>query len=334
MSDRFVTRSSDGRRAGPSRVLSVVAILALLLTTGAACGEADATPGIGDRPAGTPIADATPAATQQPSPDPGGTIMYPDGADDLVLLIQVTGGLVPPHALVTELPWVAVYGDGRVITQGPVIAIYPGPALPNLQVTQLTPAGMQTLLRAARDAGLMKGDAEYTSSNVADAQTTIFTVNAEGQTHQVSVYALEFDEIPTSTSVEELEARQRLRDFRQHAADIHGLIPAEEIAGDDQPYDIERLQLVIQPADEAAAPSDPSIDPGEMTWPLETPAAEFGEPYLLQRSRCGVVEGSELAPMLIAMRMANQLTRWESDGELYLVYPRPLLPHEQGCGRS
>jgi hypothetical protein len=310
--------------------MALVAIVALLGVALAACGEEDLTPtpGVGVPPEATPTAPATPDATPEPTQQ---RIEHPTGADELVMLIEETGGFVPPHTIVTELPLLAVYGDGRVITQGPQILIYPPPALPNLQVTQLTEEGLQRLLASARDAGLLDGDAEYTNSMVADAETTIFTVNAEGDSYRVSVYALSFDELPPDTPEQEREARGALREFRQQAVDVRALVGEDGLTGEDTTYEFDRLQVVSQPADEGAQPTDPGITPGEAEWPLDTPLAELGEPFRLQDSRCAVIEGDDLDTLLPALREANTLTRWTSAGDEYVLYLRPLLPHEEGC---
>ena len=69
----------------------------------------------------------------------GAAVVVPAGAlppaGGLVLLVEHTGGFVTPDTTASRLPLVSVYSDGRVVTEGPVIAIYPGPALPNVQVT-------------------------------------------------------------------------------------------------------------------------------------------------------------------------------------------------------
>src|SRR5215210_57424 len=49
----------------------------------------------------------------------------------------------------TVTPVALVTGDGRVLTTGPVAAIYPGPLLPNVQQQTITPEGIQTLVAKA-----------------------------------------------------------------------------------------------------------------------------------------------------------------------------------------
>jgi hypothetical protein len=68
----------------------------------------------------------------------GGAIEHPTGPDDLVLRVFTGGGFTSLEWSLREMPQISIYGDGRLIVQGPVIEIYPGPALPNLQVSHLT----------------------------------------------------------------------------------------------------------------------------------------------------------------------------------------------------
>lgn len=303
--------------------------VALLFTVLAACGQPEGQGGPGSQPAST----ATPSAGET-SPTAGpGTIPHPTGPDELVLRIDRTGGLLPPFHTVTELPLFVLYGDGRVITQGPQIMIYPPPALPNLLETRLTEEGVQAILQEAQAAGLLEGDRRYELTTVADAPITVFTVNAGGRTSTVSVYALYEAEIDDpNLPPEEREARRLLREFLQKALSFSAWLPTTAIAKPEGPYAIARLQLVVVPAEQATdQPTD--VQPGELDWPLASPLAEFGQPFDFAgtSARCGVVERAELAAVLDAMSQANTLTRWRSGDALYSILPRPLLPGEAGC---
>jgi hypothetical protein len=294
-----------------------------------ACGQPEGQGGPGSQPAFT----ATPSAGEVSPTAVPGTISHPTGPDELVLRIDRTGGLFPPFHTVTELPLFVLYGDGRVITQGPQIMIYPPPALPNLVVTRLTEEGVQAILQEAQAAGLLEGDQRYELTTIADAPTTTFTVNAGGRTSVVSVYALSEAEVEDpNLSPEEREARRLLREFLDKALSFSSWLPTTAIATPETPYAIERLQLVAVPADQATdEPAD--VQPGELDWPLASPLAEFGQPFEFAgtSARCGVVERAELAAVLDAMSEANTLTRWRSGDALYAVFPRPLLPGEAGC---
>ena len=299
---------------------------ALLFPVLAACGQPEGQGGPGSQPAPTSTEESSPTAGQ-------GAIAHPTGPDELVLRIDRTGGLLPPFHTVTELPLFVLYGDGRVITQGPQIMIYPPPALPNLLETRLTEEGVQAILQEAQAAGLLEGDRRYELTTVADAPITVFTVNAGDRTSTVSVYALYEAEIDDpNLPPEEREARRLLREFLQKALSFSAWLPTTAIATPERPYAIARLQLVVVPADQATdQPTD--VQPGELDWPLASPLAEFGQPFEFvgTSARCGVVERAELAAVLDAMSQANTLTRWRSGDALYSILPRPLLPGEAGC---
>ena len=70
-----------------------------------------------------------------------------------------------------------------------------------------------------------------------------------------------------------------------------------------------------------------------MEWPGTIPPDELGQESPVEELRCGVVAGAEASTWYAALREANELTRWEHDGHLYRVVPRPLLPDEDlTCG--
>lgn len=109
--------------------------LALCLAV-AAIGLAACTSGLQASPLASPGPTASAAPTSAPSPSPS---PVPIGNANLaVVRIEQTGGMMPPWETLRWHPSVALYGDGRLIMQGPQIEIYPGPALPNLQLTRLS----------------------------------------------------------------------------------------------------------------------------------------------------------------------------------------------------
>jgi len=256
-----------------------------------------------------------------------GTIAHPGGAGELVLRVATGGGLVPPDFRFRELPWLSLYGDGTLVTVGPQIEIYPAPALPNLLATPVTEAGVQAILGAARDAGLLGPDASYTTSQVADGTETTFSVVAAGRRHVVSVYALVEDPAPAGASAQELEARKELAALEERLFDLRSWLPAGAI-GEETSYVFTELRILVQPYRE----SEQDLVEPEQTWPLVEPLASFGEPVPdLAGARCGVVRGADLDLLLPALRAANQLTPWTSGGERYALVLRPLLPDEHGC---
>ncbi len=182
------------------------------------------------------VAGGTPSG--EPSESPAGGIAYPTGANDLVIRLRYVGGFAPPSAHVLDLPVISIYGDGSVIVPGAVPAIYPGPALPNLQRATITTAGMQILLAAARDAGLLGPDAHYDMGGIMDASSSEFTVNADGSVHTISAYAL-FESggrEPQNPGADPAvtEARARLLTFQNQLGNLEALLGPD--VGDAMPY--------------------------------------------------------------------------------------------------
>jgi hypothetical protein len=275
-------------------------------------------------------------------PGPGGDptdppgIDHPSGPDQLVLRIDSGGGFVPPEFLLTDLPDLSLLGDGRLVVLGPQIEIYPGPALPNLQVRQLTEDGMQALLEAAREAGLFGPDAHYDNACVTDLPTTTFTLVAEGETHVISAYALgvgdqEEDNLDCVPSRADAAARRKLAEFQELAFGLDAWMP-EGSVGPEQEFAFDELRLFVEPATFNSI-GDQGIEPTVVDWPLDTPLADFGEPTpdAPAGERCGTVSGADLDVLMSDLREANQLTLWESDGQTYRLFLRPLLPDESGC---
>jgi hypothetical protein len=100
----------------------------------------------------------------------------------------------------TEAPIFTLYGDGTVIYRNP---FDPGPesqdglirAAP-FKTTRLAEPLIQELLAfAINDGALGIARARYDNNMVADASTTTFTIEAEGQKKIVAVYALIEDEV-------------------------------------------------------------------------------------------------------------------------------------------
>lgn len=266
----------------------------------------------------------------------GGPIDHPSDGD-LILTVEYRGGFVPVDFMATQLPIFVLLGDGTVITQGAVLAIYPGPALTPLLARTLTEDGIQAILAEVVATELFASDLELrgAQSFVADAPDTVFTLHAGGREVTVTVYGLgTFD--PTSQpapgiSAQEVAAHQVLQRLliRLQAPDTW--LEASHFADDgSQPYEVEAARLYVR--DATADAPDPGIPFNVREWPVAVDPASFGEEqaFFGNGTRCGVVTGADAAAWLADLSAANQLTRWSADGEtLYAVTARPLLPYEE-----
>ncbi len=268
----------------------------------------------------------------------GGLASHPDG-NEVVVQVEWTGGFVPYESLFTSLPLFTLLGDGRVIVQGPVPAIYPGPALPNLQVRRLTEEGIQAVLFRLTETGLFDESHTYDAAAafVADANTTVFTMNANGATVVVDVYALgtfsDPETTPSDVSADELAAHSSLITLQDDLGNLEGWAEADDWADAAwSPYQAEALRLLVANVDNEPPNAD-GLDSDPLPWPASTAPDAIGTASTVQDFSCGVVSGDEAATWTAALASANQLTRWSFDGHLYRVTPRPLLPNEAlDCG--
>jgi hypothetical protein len=299
-----------------SKTFAIGSITALALVLAACGGVGNDSGGGGGNGGGT-------------GDDPIPTIDHPTGANDLVLRVATGGGFVPIQYNLKAVPGVSIYGDGRMIVDGPVMEIYPGPALPNLQVTRLSEDAIQAILAEARAAGLLGPDASYDEMCVSDMPTTTFTVNADGATHTVSAYALGFGDGTTGETGQcgqEAAARQLLTAFSTKLTDLASWLPQGSL-GAEEPYLPSEMRVYV-----TAYQGDPQLEQTPIEWPLEGELGRFGARDVnLSEYRCGVISGDDLAAVLPLAQQANELTPWTSAGTDHSLVLRPLLPDEHGC---
>lgn len=264
-----------------------------------------------------------------------GSIQHPAG-EELVLRVEHVGGFGPVELLFTGLPGFTLLGDGRVITPGAQIDIFPGPALPAVQVRRLTEQGMQAVLRMVAQSGQFAADAEWrgAANFVADAGDTVFTLRAEGREVTVTVHALGAflpDDAPQGIGEAELAAHQALGALLTRLTSLESELPASAWAdASAQEYVADRLRLLVRNADQDP-PDDSGIPQPEVEWPMDGDPGSFGEPASLAGYRCGVAEGEEAEAWYEVLAGSNQLTRFIAGGHRFQVLPRPLLPDEEAA---
>ena len=255
-----------------------------------------------------------------------GGIDHPTGPAGLVLRMDVGGGFVPPAYELRRIPTWSLFGDGRIITEGPQIEIYPGPALPSVQDQAITEDGIQAILEAAKATGLLEPDRTYDQDCVADAPTTTFTVYADGAKHVVSAYALGM--VPGSCPGEDTEARAKLAAFAAKLSDLASWLPKGSL-GEQGQFEPSEMRVYVQPY---AGSPEPGLHQSAIDWPLSDPLSSFGTADATYGDfRCGVVGGTDLGKLLPDAQRANELTPWWSGGVDYSLIFRPLLPDEHTC---
>jgi hypothetical protein len=280
-------------------------------------------------------------AASSPSSSPIPSRPTPAASDRLVLQVRHVGGFLPPGVAAASLPVVSIYGDGRVITQGPVPAIYPGFALPNVQVRRISTADVGRLVDRALAAGVRE-TTDLGRPGVMDAATTRITVATDSGTYVRDAYALAEARGDTRTgggigrptgvavnvlSPEQQAARAKLLDLVNALTDLEGTLGAGAV-GPSAPYAPVAVAAVVRPWASVSRPQDPPQP--ERPWP--GPALP-GEPLAAGVGvTCVSASGGAATAVLTAARQANALTPWASaDGRTWSVAFRPLLPHESGC---
>jgi hypothetical protein len=294
------------RLRGPSTAAAV----ALLLLSGCARGATDST-----QPAGSgPLSSG-------PTSSGAGAAAPP------VLQVRQSGGFVPASTQVTRIPTVSVYDDGRVITQGPQILIYPPPALPNLQVQQISPTAVDALVDKAVAAGVKSG-ADLGRPPVADVPTTRFTAVTDAGPQTVDVVGLaEVTAGQPGLTDAQRAARTKLATLlRQLTTDLSTTVGSAVPAA--VSYVPAALAVVVRPytaSADAATSAGPAV-----AWPGPAlPGEPLGDGVELG---CVAVTGAQVAPLMAAAAKANGTTAWSSGSKQWSVTFRPLLPDENSCG--
>jgi hypothetical protein len=299
---------------------AIAPLLAVVLTVvTAGCGTSDLPPGGGG-------SSSTSTTTPGPSSTtlPAGAISHPTGADEVVLRVSTGGGLVPIEYNYTMIPEFTLYGDGRIVVPGATPAIFPGPALPNLQTTVVPEQTVQAILTAAKEAGLFQNGVDYGQPGVYDAGSTTFTINAEGTTYTSGIYALGFTDSGNLTA-EQKKARVAIADLHDKLNDPSTLTSTQLTW---EPYDFTTLAAYSRPVDPAATPGQTDVQPNHLPWPLADLASSGEALPNSQGLRKVVVSGDDLATLETLLQQATQITLWESGGTDYNLWFRPLLPDE------
>lgn len=286
------------------------------------------------------------SGTPEPSRPPasgGGTDGLTDGIEhptgnEPILIVDSVGGFVPVGFVATRLPTFVLLGDGRVIMQGAQTLQFPGPALPVLIERTLTEEGIQAVLKAVGDTNLFTSNLELRGAQnvVADANDTVFIVNAGGQTVTVSVYGLgtlppDMD-APAGMTSGEIEAHRILGQLNEGLMMIDGWLPADAWEAEGwQPYEPEAFRLYVR--ETTGEPVEGGGLPEQVReWTTADDPAAFGseEPFFGDGTRCGVVDGDLGITWLEELSAATQLTRWTDEGgeRRFSILPRPVLPHE------
>ena len=235
-----------------------------------------------------------------------------------LLTITSGGGFVPAEFLVNNGPYLVVTRGGQMISQGPMIEIYPGPLVANWVTADLDQETMLFILEeldAMGIADILEESNDEASSVVADGPTTTLTFyNSEGP-HSFSVYALGMGEVFTDPRVTVMENL------------VNQLSNLGVGSGD--PYLPEAVQVVAGPFGGV----EPELG-NDRDWPLPISFKEMAAMAIVNGWSCAAFEGTEANAVLAALSQGNQATVWHEGEASYQIQVRPLFPGETACAQA
>jgi hypothetical protein len=266
------------------------------------------------------VGGGAPAASITPSPDPAAGTYW---------LRMTTSQAIAPLELFGRLPVLVITGDGVAVTPGPMMAIYPGPLLPPLIGRRLTETGRAEIVNAARDLGLLDGQADFTEDlMIAGGETGRIELTVDGRRVSITGDPGAQIECITTPCVPAPGTSAAFGDLWRQLSDLGGWLRAE--LGPEIAYTAPAYSLLVRPATDAM----PDLPQSPVVWPLDTPLAAFGTSVANGTARCGTVDGADARTIRQALATANTLTPWIQEpgsAEQFGITVRPLVPGEDAC---
>jgi hypothetical protein len=262
-------------------------------------------------------------ASPGPSPSPG--------PDDAAFLLRATSTqALPPLALFAWGPSLLITADRRAITTGPVPAIYPGPLVVPLLERPISEAGWRTIVDAARAAGLLTGQADFSGGALMPGGIAARL--------EIVVDGVRYDLVGDPSQLVRCGEGIGCPDpapgtaaafaaFWMRLTDLGGWLAGE--IGPETAHEPSAYALLVGPPPAEAPP----LDQPPATWPLATPLADLGRPVRGEPSlRCGIVSGVDAAALRPLVDAASQLTPWldpAAPGREHGLTARVLLPGDE-----
>jgi hypothetical protein len=300
--------------------LATVAAALTLAVTGIACSDDDpeAVRSGSDGSTSTTTGGSGSTTTTTPKPDAG---QLP--ADQVVFQASTAGGFVPAMVVVSHVPEVTVYGDGRVFVTDPNPTSWSQPTA--VRVGQADTATFDGFVSGLDPAVL---DADFGQPPITDMPDTVVRMHTTGEEATGSIYALSYESStgmgPTDLGMTpaQVEARQKLQDLIEQARDL---------APTTKPWIPDRVRVVeLDGGGGVVDPGPASLPPwpGPALSPLLTPRATEG--IVLA---CGEVSGTEAAALYEAAG-ENQIAVWKVDGRPRTLVVVAVLPGEDACASA
>jgi len=255
------------------------------------------------------------AASPTPEPTP------PAEARFLLRVTQVQA--LPPQATFGWQPSIVITLDGQVLAAGAVPAIFPGPLVSPIIEQRTTPAGWARIVAAARAAGLLSGQGDFTGGAMPPgSMATRLQIVADGRLYQLTGDASRIMVCITTPCDPQPGTPEAFGGFLNRLGDLGSWLGAD--LGASAVYAPAAFAIIAGPP-----PDQQGLEQPILAWPLAGGFADFGRPTTDgSGNRCGTVTGDDLAALRPALGAATQITRWRDpvDGSFHGLIVRPLLP--------
>jgi hypothetical protein len=292
-------------RRSPAGLLAAVAAAALV----AACSGAGSSPAPSDGGA---------------SPEPSGPV-----ADAGFVIHASWSQALPPRSLFGNLPVLVVTADGRVLTQGPVIEIYPGPLVAPIVERPISAAGVAALVQEAKDAGILVAGGDFTGGAL--------PMGAAAGRLRIVVDGVTYDVVGDANAAVPCPPDQSCPDpvpgtpaaFATYWYQLLDMASWLEPELGPEAADVPSSYAVI-----VGPPPEPWQGETPVVWPVADPALDaFGDPVRGEPgTRCGTAAGDLAAALRPLFDKATVLTPWvatESASATHGLTVRPLLPGDE-----
>jgi hypothetical protein len=287
------------------RPAGLLAPLALGILVAACSGGASATPS-------TPSSAPSPGL---PTPGPAGVVIHASWTQAL-----------PPRFMFGNLPVLVVTTDGRVLTPGPMLEIYPGPLVAPIVERTISPKGVAALLQAAKDAGILGPGSDFTGGAMPPgAAAARLQIVVDGVTHDLVGDANAVAPCPPTEACPEAVpgTPAAFARFWYRLLDMAGWLEPE--LGAEQAHVPASYAVIVGP------PPEPWPGAAPIVWPVPDPAlGAFGAPVRGEPgTRCGIATGDLAAELRPAFAGATQLTQFvatASASSTHGLTVRALLP--------
>jgi len=271
-------------------------------------------------------APATPSPSlSAPSPAPPS---QPPGPVGFVIRASWTQAL-PPRSMFGNIPVLVVTTDGRVLTPGAATEIYPGPLVAPVVERLLSPQDVAALVRAAKDAGILRQDVDFTGGAMPPG--------AAAARLQIAVDGVSYDLVGDANAAVPCPPAETcpgavpgtpaaFARFWHGLLDLAGRLEAEVNA--EQAHAPTSYAVIVGP------PPEPWPGAVPVAWPVTDPALDaFGAPVRGEAStRCGIATGDLAAALRPLFTGATRLTPFVATASASATHGltvRPLLPGDE-----